>query len=377
MRLIIVLIGIFFLDIESQAQKIKVDSILSKNKITDYRNQKLILIDFWATWCAPCLPATVQLEILQESVSDKVYMISMSDEKNELIQRHLAKKPIRLAVYSDYEKSTIKRFNIISRPYAVLIDHEGKFVWSGKPSDLTSKQIEKFHSSIRSKNTKSIEDILEIQPKSNSTSPKLDTPVRIDIPNQEIKFIESCNFESHPEYYRYLFCGTLSTFFMESMSIGEFQIKKNEWTDKSIRLAISNTAPITYSKEAVIDSSLKSLGLKINKSSQSSAIIEIKVKNSEMLWDTTQIDWGQGSPKFLLGTSRLQANNISIREMANTLSQLKNQIYVYKGTDTNLYDWDFTYEMDDLMKEELQSGFGISIEKSKSDVILYEIVKAD
>lgn len=377
MRLIIVLIGIFLVDIESQAQKIKVDSILSKNKITDYRNQKLILLDFWATWCAPCIPATVQLEILQESVSDKVYMISMSDEKNELIQRHLAKKPIKLAVYSDFEKSTIKRFNIISRPYAVLIDHDGKFVWSGKPSDLTSKQIEKFHSSIKSKNTKSIEEILEIQPKSNTSSPKQDTPVRIQIPYQEIKFIESCNFESHPEYYRYLFCGTLSTFLMESMSIGEFQIKKNEWTDKSIRIAISNTAPINYSKETIIDSSLKSLGLKINKSSQSSAIIEIKLKNSEMLWDTTQIDWGQGSPKFLLGTSRLQANNISIREMANTLSQLKNQIYVYKGTDTNLYDWDFTYEMDDLMKEELQSGFGISIEKSKSDLTLYELIKAE
>ena len=139
---LIITIGLFGI---SYSQTIKVSDIVSENKITSFSDQKLILIDFWATWCAPCVYATKQLEILQRHNIDKVFVISISDEHESKIKAYLERKPIDLMVTSDYENNTFEKYNIQIRPYAALLDLKGNLLWKGSPSDLSQRKLDNFY----------------------------------------------------------------------------------------------------------------------------------------------------------------------------------------------------------------------------------------
>ncbi len=376
MRFTLVLFYLVYFGMSIQSQTIKVDTIISTNKIASYNFQKLILIDFWATWCMPCVPATRQLEILQESVSDKMYIVSMTDERADIVSKYLVKKPIKLAVYSDVSKNTIHRFNIQSRPYAVLLDYTGKVLWTGKPSDLTLAQIDKFHSKITGQNRKKITEIFEVLPL--ELKPK-------EIIVKEVVAINSFKFEIDNNCIQAVssstnniqYCGLLSKIVSENLGISEFQIDSNEWTSQKYQLTISKDMKDSIDKILLINHMLRSLNLRLDKKAKTLAVKELKIMDRNMLWDTSQMNWGLGSPKFLIGTSRLQADNITIQELTVILSQLTRDKYIYTGTDKILYDWDFTYVINTLMKEELESSFGIKISETNKEMDTYSISKLE
>ena len=84
-----------------------------------------------------------------------------------------------------------------------------------------------------------------------------------------------------------------------------------------------------------------------------------------MLWDSNQLNW-EGSPSnYIVGTDRIQADNMSIKAICSLLSREKQTNYVYKGKDKSLYDWDFHYKFDDLMISEFESSFGIKFKPIK------------
>lgn len=367
-----IIVLLLCLPVLSKAQAIKIDSAIADNKITFYKNQKLILIDFWATWCGPCVPATIQLEIMQESTADMVYMVSMSDEKNKTIVDYLRKKPIRLAVLSDYNRHNIKLYDISSRPYCVLLDYNGKVLWKGAPSDLKVKDIERYHASVKGNNTKNLSQIFEIAPRANPhSSLKIEDPM-VSIPNSLVQYTTQCPTESPSMGYSY--CGKLGDFILERLDIANIQLDDAPYNNKNILISTPPSHLYNIENSEYVDTVLKYLELKVSQEIRPKRLTEIYVKHPDMLWDTAQIQWEMGSPKFLVGTSRLQANNARIKEVADALNKLASmRNYFYAGRDQNLYDWDFTYEVDNLMKEELEFGFGIKLIDRELKLPIYKL----
>ncbi|TAE26216.1 MAG: hypothetical protein EAZ92_10980 [Candidatus Kapaibacterium sp.] len=66
------------------SQEISVAKVITENSIVAFDQQKLILLDFWATWCSPCHTASKQLEYFQATHQDKVFVISISDESSSV-----------------------------------------------------------------------------------------------------------------------------------------------------------------------------------------------------------------------------------------------------------------------------------------------------
>jgi len=48
-------------------------------------NDKLLLLDFWATWCAPCIASFPHLEEIQDKYNSELQIIAISDEKVEKV----------------------------------------------------------------------------------------------------------------------------------------------------------------------------------------------------------------------------------------------------------------------------------------------------
>lgn len=106
---------------------------INKEKIDE---NKLILIDFWATWCGPCIASFPHLEELQKKYEDDLLILAISDEKVDVVAKFLAKKNINLHFLNDRDKKFFKRFNISERPISCLISKNGEFLWVGSSQDF-------------------------------------------------------------------------------------------------------------------------------------------------------------------------------------------------------------------------------------------------
>ena len=88
-------------------------------KLGDFRD-KLIILDFWATWCAPCISSLYKLDTLQKEFKDDLMIIPTSYEPEEKVRSFFADKGWQLP--TAFEETLLKAyFPYRSIPHQVWI----------------------------------------------------------------------------------------------------------------------------------------------------------------------------------------------------------------------------------------------------------------
>lgn len=89
---------------------------------------KVVLIDFWASWCGPCKASFPALEALQKEYGPRglIVLAVNQDTTQELMTRFLAEHPAGFAVVQDLEHRLISEANVESMPSSFLFDRGGK-----------------------------------------------------------------------------------------------------------------------------------------------------------------------------------------------------------------------------------------------------------
>ena len=104
---------------------------------------KVIVLDFWATWCVPCVKAFPKLEAMQKQFGREVQVIAVSNESPDRIGRFIKNRPLDLWFASDTATASLLKqsFPHISLPHVVVIDKEGvvRAITSG--DELTAEVI--------------------------------------------------------------------------------------------------------------------------------------------------------------------------------------------------------------------------------------------
>tara|TARA_B100001173_G_scaffold93787_1_gene81185 strand:+ start:677 stop:1201 length:525 start_codon:yes stop_codon:yes gene_type:complete len=116
--------------IHKEKKKIeKVEFFNSKNKkviLNDY-NSKLIIVNFWATWCAPCKEEMPHLDKLKSKFQDiEILPINIADEdlkKSEIFFKELNIN--NLEIFYGSSLGLAKEFKLRGIPTTILIDKEG------------------------------------------------------------------------------------------------------------------------------------------------------------------------------------------------------------------------------------------------------------
>ncbi|MEM6804476.1 MAG: redoxin domain-containing protein [Bacteroidota bacterium] len=108
----------------------------------DESKGKAVLIDFWATWCSPCVAGMPHLEALQKKFEADLEVISVSEEKYERISRFRDTKPYQFLFARD-TGSLRALFPYQMIPHSVLIAPDGKLVAITSPEHITEQVIEK------------------------------------------------------------------------------------------------------------------------------------------------------------------------------------------------------------------------------------------
>lgn len=122
----------------------KAPTLIVEDWITEKPNTegKFVLLDFWATWCAPCKKAIPELNHYAKKFKDNLVVIGISDETKKKIQK--LKKP-KIEYYSAYDttKQLKEIYQVKGIPHVVIINPKGIVVWEGYPllkgHELTEK----------------------------------------------------------------------------------------------------------------------------------------------------------------------------------------------------------------------------------------------
>jgi len=98
-------------------------------KLKDYRG-KLILLNFWATWCAPCreeMPSLDTLKVNSHLNNIEIFPINIGSDNLEKSNKFFKDLNIRnLDIYLDNPRTLAKDFGLRGIPTTILFDKEGK-----------------------------------------------------------------------------------------------------------------------------------------------------------------------------------------------------------------------------------------------------------
>jgi peroxiredoxin len=90
---------------------------------------KVVLVNFWATWCPPCRKEMPDLDALYKKFRDQGFVVlAISDEQPEAVRSFLAKHKVAYPVLLDPGDLIHKRFGVDGIPKSYLYDRDGKLV---------------------------------------------------------------------------------------------------------------------------------------------------------------------------------------------------------------------------------------------------------
>lgn len=90
---------------------------------------KVILLNFWATWCPPCRKEMPDLEALSKQFEAQGFVVlSITDDDPEKVKSYIQKQNITYPVLLDAGSKLNKQFRIHGIPKSFLYDRDGKLV---------------------------------------------------------------------------------------------------------------------------------------------------------------------------------------------------------------------------------------------------------
>ncbi|MCW5837108.1 MAG: TlpA family protein disulfide reductase [Labilithrix sp.] len=138
-------------EIGKQAPDLSIQSLNGKGEISlEAKQGKVLIIDFWATWCEPCRASFPKLEELSKRLGDKAEVIGISvDDEEKGILEFARENGATFNIGWDSDHAIASRWNVKNMPTTFIVDGNGKvrFIHAGY-HDGETKEMEKEVASI-------------------------------------------------------------------------------------------------------------------------------------------------------------------------------------------------------------------------------------
>ncbi len=116
---------------KTQPKPIELRDISGKKVVINNYQGKVRLINFWASWCPPCVEEIPSMNRLKEKMAGKNFeMISINfAEDEETIRKFLQEVDVDFPVLLDLKGNISTQWNVISFPSTFVIDKHGQIIY--------------------------------------------------------------------------------------------------------------------------------------------------------------------------------------------------------------------------------------------------------
>lgn len=103
---------------------------------------KVVYVDFWASWCAPCRKSFPWLNEMQKKYKNKgLTIVGINvDKERQLADSFLKKNPVNFPVVYDPAGKLASKYKLVGMPSAYLVDKQGKIQYSHVGFRTSKKQ---------------------------------------------------------------------------------------------------------------------------------------------------------------------------------------------------------------------------------------------
>jgi len=127
-----------------QAEDFRLTDLAGKEQSLSQYRGKIVLLNFWATWCKPCTTEMPAMQTAYDKLRDKGFVVlavnELEDDAN--VREHIKQYGHTFPVLMDRDNKVANQFGVFGLPVTVFIDQEGRVQEYIKGGLLTEQKID-------------------------------------------------------------------------------------------------------------------------------------------------------------------------------------------------------------------------------------------
>src|SRR3990172_4728840 len=351
--------------IGSPAPRIAIAEFITGDATSATPKGKNIVLEFWATWCAPCIGAIPHLNELSEKFSDRnVAFLSISAEDRSVVSKFLKNHAMKSYVVLDSLRATHKAYGIEGIPQTFLIDSKGVLRWHGNPTTLTEEALSAFLET----------DVISLKPSRSIFSIPTDDQNSLIFlsvtPSERVSNpAGSMLSRQHGDTTEILLRGgTVTGFVSRLLGIPETRITtEGEMPDFPIDLTIRSSWGLSDSllRVRALESISDVFRMARTIETQKRTGWVLSVSNSNLL---TPSSARKGSSSTMFSKSGWIGNNVSPGVLVTAMESSFKQLFFDETGLTTRHDFEVPIGDIDSLRTSLQTRYGLTIIKAERSV---------
>jgi len=130
--------------LNAPAPKLSPMRVIQGKSLPSFKKGTVYVVEFWATWCGPCVKAIPHMNDLASSLKGQpVEFYSVTKERPDDVLGFMKKHPFTTNVLSDTSGGTTKAFGVQVIPRTAIIDQSGNLITVTSPDEITLDGLKK------------------------------------------------------------------------------------------------------------------------------------------------------------------------------------------------------------------------------------------
>jgi len=127
-----------------QAEDFQLADLDGKTQSLSQYRGKIVLVNFWATWCKPCTTEMPAMQTMYDKLRDKGFVVLAVNELEDdaKVREHIKQYGHTFPVLMDRDNKVANQFGVFGLPVSVFLDQEGRVQEYIKGGLLTEQKIE-------------------------------------------------------------------------------------------------------------------------------------------------------------------------------------------------------------------------------------------